>query len=247
MRRTEDVMGMPITVDVRDANASEGALDEVYADLVRIDRMFSPFLPGSEISRIRDGRLALEGADPRVRDVLELCRVFEGETEGYFSAWHDGKLDPSGLVKGWAIARAAAVLDARGHRDYFIDAGGDVMTRGHSAPGERWRVGIRHPVERDKVARVLLVTDLAVATSGTYEKGGHIYDPHTGAPATGLLSMTVVGPSILAADVYATASFAMGLAGLDFIERHAGYEAYAIDLELRGHWTTGFDDHCERG
>jgi thiamine biosynthesis lipoprotein len=94
---------------------------------------------------------------------------------------------------------------------------------------------------------VLLVTDLAVATSGTYEKGTHIYDPHTGAPATELLSMTIVGPSIVEADVYATAAFAMGLAGLDFIERRAGYEAYAIDPELRGHWTTGFNAYSEGG
>src|SRR4029077_3309918 len=154
--------------------------------------------------------------------------------------------DPSGVVKGWAIARAAATLDGRGYRDYFIDAGGDVRTRGHGAPGASWRVGIRHPVERDKAARVILATDLAVATSGTYEKGPHIYDPHTGAPATDPLSMTVVGPSILEADVYATAAFAMGLGGLEFIERRSSYEAYAIDKELRGHWTTRFDDYCEQ-
>jgi thiamine biosynthesis lipoprotein len=246
MQRTEDVMGMPVTVDVRDADATSGAVDDVYADLVRIDQLFSPFLPQSEVSRIGDGRLAVERADPLVREVLELCRVFEGKTDGYFSAWYGGKLDPSGLVKGWAIARAATILDARGYRDYFIDAGGDVRTRGHSAPGTPWRVGIRHPVQRDKVARVILATDLAVATSGTYEKGAHILDPHTGAPAAGLLSMTVVGPSILEADVYATAAFVMGLAGLDFIERRAGYEAYAIDPDLRGHWTTGFDEHCEQ-
>jgi FAD:protein FMN transferase len=239
-------MGMPITVDVRDTDASADGLDEIYADLVRIDGLFSPFLRNSEVSQIGDGRLAVERADPLIREVLELCRVFESDTDGYFSAWYGGKLDPSGVVKGWAIARAAATLDARGYHDYFIDAGGDVRTRGHSAPGAPWRVGIRHPVERDKVARVILATDLAVATSGTYEKGPHIYDPHTGAPATELLSMTVVGPSILEADVYATAAFAMGLAGLEFIERRAGYDAYAIDQELRGHWTSGFDDYCEQ-
>ena len=239
-------MGMPVTVDVRDPNASAGALDDVYADLVRTDRLFSPFLPESEISRIRDGRLAVAEAGPLVHEVLELCRVFERDTDGYFSAWHEGKLDPSGLVKGWAIARGAAILDSRGYRDYFIDAGGDVMTRGHSGPRAAWRVGIRHPVERDKVVRVILASDLAVATSGTYEKGSHIYDPHTGAPATELLSMTVVGPRIVEADVYATAAFAMGLAGLEFIEGRAGYEAYAIDKELRGHWTTGFDNYCEQ-
>jgi thiamine biosynthesis lipoprotein len=242
----ENVMGMPITVDVRDADASADVLDEIYSDLVRIDRLFSPFLPESEVSRIRDGGLAVDHAGPLLHEVLELCRAFERDTDGYFDSWYGGKLDPSGVVKGWAIARAAATLDARGYRDYFIDAGGDVRTRGHSAPGAPWRVGIRHPVERDKVARVILATDLAVATSGTYEKGPHIYDPHTGAPATELISMTVVGPSILEADVYATAAFAMGLAGLEFIERRPGYEAYAIDKELRGQWTTGFDDFCER-
>jgi thiamine biosynthesis lipoprotein len=238
-------MGMPITVDVRDADASADVLDEIYADLVRIDGLFSPFLPESEVSRIGDGRLAVDHSGPLVHEVLELCRAFERDTDGYFNAWYGGKLDPSGVVKGWAIARAAASLDTRGYDDYFIDAGGDVRTRGHSAPGAPWRVGIRHPVERDKVARVILATDLAVATSGTYEKGPHIYDPHTGAPATELLSMTVVGPSILEADVYATAAFAMGLAGLEFIEHRSGYEAYAIDKKLRGHWTTGFDDYCD--
>jgi len=87
--------------------------------------------------------------------------------------------------------------------------------------------------------------DLAVATSGSYERGGHIRNPVTGGVADRILSMTVVGPSILEADVYATAAFAMGLAGLEFIEHRSGYEAYAIDKKLRGHWTTGFDDYCD--
>jgi thiamine biosynthesis lipoprotein len=236
---------MPITVELKDADASDSALDDLYADLVHIDQLFSTFLPQSDVSRIRAGSLALERADPLVQEVVELCQGFERDTEGHFSAWYGGQLDPSGLVKGWAIARAAAILDAHGFRDYFIDAAGDVWTRGHSAPGVPWRVGIRHPVEKDKVARVILATDLAVATSGTYEKGAHIIDPRTSTPATQLVSMTVVGPSIIEADVYATATFVMGLAGLDFIERRAGYEAYAIDPDMRGHWTTGFDDHCD--
>ena len=236
---------MPVTVDLRDGDGSVSALDDMYADLVRIDRLFSTFLPESEVSRIRTGSLALERADPLVQEVVELCRGFERDTEGHFSAWYGGRLDPSGLVKGWAIARAAATLDAHGFRDYFIDAAGDVRTRGHSAPGTPWRVGIRHPLERDKVVRVIFATDLAVATSGTYEKGAHIIDPRTGTPATRLVSMTVVGPSIIEADVYATATFVMGLAGLDFIERRVGYEAYAIDPDMRGHWTTGFDHHCD--
>ncbi|HAL27599.1 MAG TPA: hypothetical protein DCP25_12830, partial [Chloroflexi bacterium] len=138
-----------------------------------------------------------------------------------------------------------AILDRHGCQNYFVDAGGDVQTRGWSEPWIPWRVGIRHPVEKDKVTRVIRATGLAVATSGTYEKGAHILDPHTGHPATELLSMTVVGPDILEADVYATAAFAMGRRGLDFIERLPGVEAYAIGPDLVASWTAGFDAYCE--
>lgn len=238
-------MGMPITVDVRDAGVDAQDLDAVYAELRTIDAIFSPFRPDSAVSRINDGRLALADADAIVREVLALCAGYEARTRGYFSAWHEGRLDPSGLVKGWALGRATEMLDARGYANYFIDGAGDVRTRGHRAPGEPWRVGIRHPVERDRVVRVVLASDLAVATSGTYEKGAHIYDPHTGRPVTALLSMTVVGPSIVDADVFATAAFAMGGDGLAFIDAQDGYEAYAIDPELQGHWTSGFDALCE--
>lgn len=239
-------MGMPITIDVRDG-ADTATLDAVYADLRRVDGVFSPFKEDSAVSRINGGALAPADAEPIVREVVALCAAYEERTRGFFSPWHDGRFDPSGLVKGWAIARAAAILDARGHRDYFVDAAGDVRTRGERAPGMPWRVGIRHPVQRDRVVRVVLANDLAVATSGTYEKGGHIYDPHTGRPATELLSLTVLGPSIVDADVFATAAFAMGRAALPFVEDQPGYEAYAIDHDLRGTWTSGFDAYCERG
>jgi thiamine biosynthesis lipoprotein len=95
-------------------------------------------------------------------------------------------------------------------------------------------------VERDKLACVVLVSGSAVATSGTYEKGAHIIDPHTGEPAAALLSFTVVGPDILQTDVFATACFAMGMAGLDFIRKTPGYEAFAIDRQLRAWSTPGF-------
>jgi thiamine biosynthesis lipoprotein len=238
-------MGMPITVDVRDAGADAAALDVVYSDLRFIDGLFSPFKEDSVVSDINAGRPARDALEPLVREVLELCSSYETETRGYFSAWRKGRLDPSGLVKGWALARAAAFLDAHGYRDYFIDGAGDVFARGRPSADERWRVGIRHPVERDKVARVVLATDLAVATSGTYEKGAHIYDPLSGEPVSAWLSMTILGPGILEADVFATAAFAMGPAGIEFIEARDGYEAYAIDPQLQAHRTSGFDGHCD--
>ena len=241
MRRTEDIMGMPITIDVRDG---DHGIDEAFAELRRIDAVFSPFAPDSAVSRMNDGRLRIDDASAEVQDVLARCERYETATGGFFSAWRGAMLDPSGYVKGWAIERACAILDAHGHRAYFVDAGGDVRTRGSSDNGEPWRIGIRHPVERGSVVRVVLGRDLAVATSGTYEKGAHIYDPHTGAPADELVSLTVVGPSIVEADVQATAAFAMGAGAIDYLDGLPGYEAYAIGSDLRATWTSGFDALC---
>jgi FAD:protein FMN transferase len=238
-------MGMPVTVNVVDADAEDPAIEEVFDDFSMLDRTFSPFLAESAVSRINDGELALADAGQFVAQALDLCRMYERATDGYFSAWIGDRFDPSGLVKGWAIDRACSILDRHGYRDYFVDAGGDVQTRGRNAEGGPWRVGVRHPINRDKVACVVLARGLAVATSGTYEKGPHILDPHDGKPADTLLSFTVVGPDILQADVYATAGFVMGIAGLEFVARSAGYEAFAIDHDLRATYTIGFENLCE--
>jgi thiamine biosynthesis lipoprotein len=237
-------MGMPVTVEVVDPGAEE-AVEEAFADFRLLDRTFSPFLAGSAVSRINRGELEVEAAGPLVAQAVDLCRRYEQATHGYFSAWLDGRFDPSGLVKGWAIDRAASILHRHGFHNFFVDAAGDVQTRGHKVGGEPWRVGVRHPLERDKVACVILAADLAVATSGTYEKGDHIVDPHTGRPARELLSFTVVGPDILQADVFATAGFAMGRRGLDFVLGVEGYEAFAIGQDLVATWTPGFDDYRE--
>lgn len=235
---------MPVTVHVAD-EVDEFVLDEVFADFTLLEGVFSTFIPDSAVSRINRGELKEEEAGDLVLQALHLCRQYERATGGYFSAWLGGRLDPSGLVKGWAIDRGCSILDSHGCRNFFVDAGGDVQTRGLNESGGPWRVGIRHPVQKDRVVRVVLAAGLAVATSGTYEKGDHIVDPHTGRAAEELLSLTVAGPDILQADVYATAAFAMGRdVGLAFIQRAAGYEAYAIDRRLKATMTPGFDVLC---
>jgi thiamine biosynthesis lipoprotein len=244
MRAVRDIMGMPWTLDIRDRHGEPAMAAEVFTELERIDACYSPFKERSVISRLARGELAERDAPPEVRMVLALCRTYERHTGGYFNAWAGGRLDPCGLVKGWAADRACEILDRLGCRNYTIDAAGDVVVRGHRGDGTPWRIGIRHPVERDRVVRVVEGTDLAVATSGTYERGSHIYDPHVGRPVGDLLSMTVIGPDIVEADVLATAAFAMGRRGLELIESMPHLEAYSIDAGLQGTWTSGFAAWC---
>ena len=222
--RVEQIMGMPIVVEVRDGDVDATALDEVFDWLRWVDATFSTYKEGSEISRLARGELALANACPEVRDVLRRCDELRLETRGYFDARASGILDPSGLVKGWSIDRAAAILDEAGLRSFAVNAGGDMRLRGGP-----WRIGIQHPRERDRVAAVVEATDLAVATSGAYARGDHVLNPHTGRPPTDILSVTVVGDELATADAYATAAFAMGgEAASHWVARLRGFEAMII-------------------
>jgi FAD:protein FMN transferase len=207
-RRVEHVMGMPVAVDVRDGALDRDAFDRVFGWLRFVDATFSPYEPASEICRLDRGELEPADAHPLVREVLARCERLRACTGGYFDARASGSLDPSGLVKGWAVDRAGELLAAAGGRRFCIDAGGDVLVRGGP-----WRIGICHPHRHDRLAAVLSVADAAVATSGAYERGEHIVDPLTGRPARGALSVTVVGGRLGTVDAYATAAFAMGERG----------------------------------
>lgn len=240
--RVEHIMGMPIELDVRDP-VGEDAIEAVWDGLRIADDVFSTYRPDSDISRLGRGELRIADCRPEVDDVLTRCARLNEETGGFFSVRAGGDLDPSGLVKGWAVQRAADTLLAAGARNFFLNAGGDVVVRGAPEPGELWRVGIRHPVAHDKVAAVLEVTDLAVATSGEYERGEHVLDPHTGRPPAGLVSVTVVGPDLGTADAYATAIFAMGAAGPDWALRLNDYEALCITDDRRVLSTPGMERH----
>ena len=144
-------------------------------------------------------------------------------------------------MKGWSIDRGARLLALAGARNFCINAGGDVLARGEAAPGRPWQIGIRHPQIPDKMAAVVAGCDLAVATSGAYERGDHIVDPKSGRPAADLLSMTIAGASLGYADAYATAAFAMGEAGVDWMSRLAGYSGLAITSQPRVVWSDPFD------
>ena len=241
MHRVEYVMGMPIVVDVRDPDVDDAVLDRVFDWFRFVDETFSTYKDDSEISRIDRGELALEDAHPDVREVLERCEELRDETGGFFDvrAGSDA-LDPSGLVKGWSVDRAAAILDEAELRHFAVNAGGDVVLSGRALPDDCWRVGIQHPLERDRIAKVVEATDLAVATSGAYARGDHVFDPHTRRPPEGILSVTITGPVLATADAYATAAFAMGLEAPRWTARLGGYEAMTILADETVLSTPGF-------
>ena len=236
-------MGIPVGIEVRAPVAlPRDVLDAAFAVLREADARFSTWRQGSEIRRLDAGTLALQDAHPDVRAVLQRCEALRVRTGGAFDVRARGALDPSGYVKGWAVERAAALLQAGGARDLCVDAGGDVCLRGGP-----WRVGVRHPRRRDRLAAVLELRDGAVATSGAYERGPHIVDPRTGRPAAGALSVTIVGPDLGTADAYATAAFAMGRRGPAWTARLEGYGAMTILDDDRVLDTAEFARHCPAG
>jgi FAD:protein FMN transferase len=230
IRRVEQIMGLPAVVDVRDDCEAGPALDDLFDWLRWVDATFSTFKEDSEISRINRGDLRREDAHPDLRQVLERCDRLREETDGYFDVRTPaGPIDPSGLVKGWAVDRAAAILDRAGLRNYAVSAGGDMRVLGRAVPDLAWRVGIQHPLDRQQVAAVVEATDLAIATSGAYARGDHVWNPHSGRASSGILSVTIVGPELATADAYATAAFAMGPERAPhWTARLTGYEAMTI-------------------
>ena len=175
-----------------------------------------------------------------VRTILARCEELRAETGGYFDVRAGGGLDPSGLVKGWSVDRAAELADELGWRNYAISAGGDMRLRGGALPEPVWAVGIQHPEQRDRHVAVVRSSRLAVATSGNYSRGQHVFDPHTRRPVSEVLSVTITGPDLGTADAYATAAFAMGVMGAHWTASLQGYEALTILADGTSLRTPGF-------
>ena len=227
-------MGTTVSLDLSGAGPSPRDLvDEAFGFLREIDAQFSTYRPDSEVC-------TLSGTpSPRMRLVLDRCSTLWTVTRGYFDAYATGRLDPSGFVKGWAVQVASDRLVEAGAANHCLNAGGDLVIRG-TVDGRPWRIGIRHPFDLDQVCCVVSGTDLAVATSGVYERGLHVIDPFTGTPARGLRSVTVTGPDLGDADAYATAAVAMGVAGIDWLATLTGYSSAVVTDDGRFFTSPGF-------
>lgn len=229
--RVEHCMGTVFSIDIRDAGCWDDVLHEVVDCLHTVDATFSTYKPNSDISRIRRGELRVADAHPDFRPVLDLCAQAQTATDGAFTAMRDGKLDPTGLVKGWAVERASAMLSGHGAANHAVNGGGDVRLAGAAVPGRPWGVGIVDPGDRTRVLTVVSGCDFAVATSGSAERGAHILDPRTARPAEGIASATVVGPSLTFADAYATAAAVLGRDAIRWIDGVPGFEALLVTAE----------------
>lgn len=233
-------MGMPVAVEILDK--SETMFAKVFEYFNYVDNKFSTYKPDSEISRINQGKLDLESASEDMKTVFRLSAETKKETQGYFDIEHNGHIDPSGLVKGWAIWNAAEILKQLGAENFYLDVGSDIQASGGNN-GKKWSVGIKNPFNQKEIVKVIYISTEGVATSGNYIRGDHIYNPHGNHLADEIVSLTVIGPNVYEADRFATAAFAMGAKGVEFIENTKGLEGYMIDKKGIATYTSGFDNY----
>ena len=224
----------------------ESAVDEVEEFFYQVDRDFSTYKQDSQISRIRRGELKVEYSSEYVQQVWALCEFSRELTLGAFDPWKaDGGFDPSGLVKGWAAEVAAQMLVEAGCENVLINASGDIVLRGGQPTdtGEikAWNIGVVSPDDTEKFVKIFDVVDGSVATSGDYQKGAHIVDPHTGLIAIGARSATVVGPDGAICDALATALMVDGMDAQKWIGRPelAEYSFWTINRHDETSWAYG--------
>jgi thiamine biosynthesis lipoprotein len=232
-------MGMPASLLLRGLvlDDADVAVEAMYDELRRVDALFSTYSEDSDVSRIRRGELTAAAADPLVQEVLALCKQAKTATGGWFDVDLPGGLDPSGLVKGWAIERAMGMLSQLEGIDVCVNVGGDVAVR---SAGDPFVIGIEDPHDRSRVLAAVPVSAGGLATSGTSARGLHILDPHSGRPADALASVSVVGPSLLWADVYATAAFARGHGALAWLATVPSYDGLVVHHDGRLESTEGW-------
>ena len=238
-------MAMPVIVEIIDENANQEIFDEVFDYLVSVDERFSTYKKNSEITLYNEGKIKKEDLSEDMKKVFELSLEMKNKTNGFFDIVYNGKTDPSGLVKGWAIYNASKILRNKGFKNFYIEIAGDIEIAGLNNEGKKWAIGIRNPFNRNENVKVVYLTDVGIATSGTYENGEHIYNPKEKNKANEIESITIIGPNVYEADCLATACFAMGKNGIYFIENVPNFEGYMIDHNRIATFTNNFEKYVE--
>lgn len=248
MKEVQAIMGTSVVVNIRDSEAKKEFFEEVFAYFRYVDDKFSTYKQTSEITKINNKEISDSEMSEDMKTVFRLSLETHQITNGYFDIIdRNGLSDPSGLVKGWSIFNAANILKKNGVKNFFVEAGGDIQACGKNDHNEPWVIGIQSPFSAKKeIVKKVQISDKGVATSGTYILGQHIYNPkNIKEKLEEIVSLTVIGPNIYEADRFATAAFAMGYGGVEFIEKLDGFEAYSIDKEGIATMTTGFNNYVK--
>ncbi|PJJ60238.1 FAD:protein FMN transferase [Hymenobacter chitinivorans] len=204
---------------LRISELSGGAFDVTFASadkIYKFDRQAHAALPDPAVVKASVARINYRNIllDPARRTVLL-------REPGM-------RLNLAGVLQGYGVRRAKALLEARGLKGGLLNGSGDVLCWGRQADGSLWRVAIGDPKHPGSVASWVSLTDMAVVTAGNYEQFftvqgqvyGHIINPHTGYPATGLRSVTILCPDVELADCLDEVVFVLGPeAGLAFVNR----------------------------
>ena len=237
-----EVWGTVVFIDVTSDIDIEPAITTVKQYVQKVDELFSTYKESSIISQLRRGEIEIEHCPPEVIEVWDLCAFVKELTEGAFDPWAvAGGFDPSGLVKGWAADNCAEILLAAGADHIQVNAAGDLALRGGFTTGQPWSIGVVNPDNRLEILQTFEISDGAIATSGTYECGAHINDPHTGMIAIGAKSATVIGPIGAIADALATALMVVGRDGAVWFTTPelSEYSAWVIDRHEKVAWSIG--------
>lgn len=236
---------MPVVVEIVDSGVTKSAIDKIFAYFISVDNQFSTYKKDSEISKFNRGEIKCQQLSPLMKKIFKLARETKIKTNGYFDIERpDGLTDPSGIVKGWAIYEAAKKISKMGFKNFYVDAGGDIQVKGNNSQGQPWKIGIRNPFNRNENIKIVTIGDRGIATSGTYIRGQHIYDPYNSDKSISeIVSFTVIGPNIYEADRFATAAFAMREKGIEFIAKLKGFEGYAVNKDGVATFTAGFNKY----
>lgn len=243
MKENRIIMGMPAVIEIVDSKATEKVFKEIFDYLISVDERFSTYKKDSEITLYNEGKITERDLSDDLKKVLKLSEETKNKTDGFFDIAYNEKIDPSGLVKGWAIYNASEILRQKGFKNFYVEIAGDIEVAGLNNEGKKWAIGIRNPFNRGENVKVVYLSDRGIATSGNYERGEHIYNPREKIKAKEIASLTVIGPNIYEADRFATAAFAMGFEGIYFIEKLPGFEGYMIDHNGIATFTSGFEKY----
>ena len=232
-------MAMPVVIEIVDFKINENIFNEVFEYLEYIDNKFSTYKEDSEIERINRGEIYPSLYSNDMKRVLDLCEQTKKDTHGYFNIVHGSKIDPSGIVKGFAIHESANILRSKGYRNFYINIAGDIEVMGKNSKCKNWIIGIENPFSRGDIIKKVALSNMGIATSGDYIRGDHIWNRKKDST---IMSITVIGKNAYEADRFATAAFAMGEEGIDFIENLEDFEGYMIDKFKNAIFTSRFED-----